>query len=92
MPVSASSRSSRASRVSAPSSRRPWQSLSSQFAEHLRGRLQAGEWKEQLPGERVLAEQLGVSRRTVRAALEELSRGGWLAARSRQGTQLHKKR
>ncbi|AHF94149.1 hypothetical protein OPIT5_06560 [Opitutaceae bacterium TAV5] len=80
------------SRVIPPSPRRPWQSLSSQIAEHLRERLRDGEWKGQLPGERVLAEQLGVSRRTVRAALEELSQDGWLAERSRQGTQLRKKR
>lgn len=71
---------------------RTWQSLASQIAEHLRERLGKGEWQGQLPGERVLAEQLGVSRRTVRAALAELAQDGWLAERSRQGTRLRKKR
>ncbi|RRK02683.1 GntR family transcriptional regulator [Opitutaceae bacterium TAV3] len=73
-------------------SRRPYQLRSTQIAEYLRERLQAGEWAGQLPGERVLAEQAGVSRRTVRAALETLQQEGWVAERSRQGTQVARKR
>lgn len=53
-------------------------SLVAQTAECLRARIRAGVWREDLPGERELCARLQVGRRTVRAALEELQRQGWL--------------
>lgn len=50
----------------------------------LQGRLQA---ESRLPGSRVIAQQLSVSRNTVNAALEQLSLEGYLL-RSRQGTRV----
>ncbi len=47
------------------------------------GRLVAG---DALPSTRVLAEQLGVHRKTVVAAYRELEREGWLATRAAVGT------
>lgn len=54
------------------------QSLITQAAALLRGELERGTWRECLPGERQLAVQLGISRPTLRAALECLSAEGWL--------------
>lgn len=48
-----------------------------------RGRLRPG---QRLPGSRVLAEQLGVHRNTVLAALAELRAQGWLEAQPARGT------
>lgn len=39
-----------------------------------------------LPGSRILADQLGVNRRTVIAALQELEAQGWLVTRPNSGT------
>lgn len=46
----------------------------------LRGRIEGGELRtgDALPSERALAVRLGVSRDTVRAALEELAEQGWI--------------
>lgn len=41
-------------------------------------RIEAGEWRDFLPGERRLAELLQVGRDTVRLTLGELEHGGWL--------------
>lgn len=49
-----------------------------QTAQLLREGLQAGQWREHLPGERELCERFHVSRPTVRGALEQLRREGWL--------------
>lgn len=49
-------------------------SLIAQISEHLRRDLAAGRWHGQLPGVRTLAEHLGVSKDTVRAALRILER------------------
>ncbi len=48
-----------------------------------RGRLRPG---DPLPGQRTLAEQLGVSRNTVMAAFQELQAEGWLVARTGEGS------
>lgn len=55
------------------------QSLITQAAALLRGELERGTWRDFLPGERQLAVQLGISRPTLRAALECLAAEGWLA-------------
>lgn len=54
------------------------QSLITQAAALLRSELERGAWAEFLPGERQLAVQLGISRPTLRAALECLTAEGWL--------------
>lgn len=55
-------------------------SLVAQTAEILRQGIQAGVWKDCLPGELALCERLQVSRVTLRAALEQLEREGWCQA------------
>lgn len=59
------------------------QSLVSQTVEILREGIQFGRWKNHLPGERAFAKQLQVSRDTLRSALDELRRAGWVHARQR---------
>ncbi len=54
-------------------------SLINQAADLLRQQLAQGAWSGQLPGERLLADQLGVSRPTLRAALLQLQNEGLLA-------------
>lgn len=56
--------------------RRP---LAVRAAEALRQAIKGGEWAGWLPGERSLSERLGVSRPTLRRALAELERQGWLS-------------
>lgn len=56
-------------------------SLVDKTVSHLREAIEAGVWTEILPGEIPLVEQLGVSRRTLRAALRDLEAAGWLEAR-----------
>jgi len=53
------------------------------IAEVRRGRLQPG---APLPGSRELAEALGVNRKTVIIAFEELEAQGWLSSEKRRGT------
>ena len=53
-------------------------SLIAQTAQILREGLQARLWCDYLPGERELCERFQISRPTVRAALEQLRREGWL--------------
>lgn len=59
-------------------------SLVAQTIESLREGLENGHWQGFLPGERELCEALQVSRRTLRAALEELQRQGSLEVSGRQ--------
>lgn len=49
-----------------------FRSLPNQVAVHLKSEIAKGRWREFLPGERVLAENLHVSRRTVASAIEQL--------------------
>jgi GntR family transcriptional regulator len=59
-----------------------------QLVEELRDRIRAGDLRpgEQLPGERELSEQFGISRMTVRQALQYLIREEALVARQGLGT------
>ncbi len=57
--------------------------IASQTAAHLRKGLAGGLWKEGLPGVRKLAEELGVSHDSVRAALKQLETEGLIAPQGR---------
>lgn len=69
-----------------PSSLKPPQriSLTSETARSLKEGIRAGHWRHTLPGERELVHRLQVSRQTLRAALEELTREGLLECDSRK--------
>lgn len=58
-------------------------SLASQTVQSLRESMLAGHWQGHLPGERELCARLQVSRHTLRAALEELQRDGWVEVADR---------
>ncbi|HYF36644.1 MAG TPA: substrate-binding domain-containing protein [Prosthecobacter sp.] len=60
-------------------------SLVSQTIQSLDEGIRAGQWKAGLPSERELSKHLQVSRTTIRAALEELQRKGWLNVSNRKG-------
>ncbi|WP_395749552.1 substrate-binding domain-containing protein [Prosthecobacter sp.] len=55
-----------------------------QTVESLCEGIQNGFWQNHLPSERDLCEHLQVSRRTMRSALEELERKGWIATSGQQ--------
>lgn len=61
-------------------------SLVSQTAEVLEDLLRRGEWRNFLPGERLLSERLQVSRSTLHIALQLLKRGGLLRPAARHRT------
>lgn len=61
---------------SAPLPRRP--TLAEQVGEFLRDALRRGVWADALPGEHELSGRLQVSRMTLRAALADLTREGWI--------------
>lgn len=50
--------------------------------------MKEGQWTERLPSERELAQQLGVSRWTLRAAIRELQAEGVVGRRSQAGAQI----
>ncbi len=58
-------------------------SASAQVAAHLRAELEGGKWSGKMPGVDRLAAELGVSCKTVAAALQQLDRDGVLAAQGR---------
>lgn len=53
--------------------------LAAQAVEILRDRVRAGEWRDRLPPERTLCTALRIARNTLRVALAELEREGWIA-------------
>ncbi len=59
-------------------------SLVAETAESLRKGIRTGLWQEMLPNERSLSEELQVSRSTLRTALKELERGGWIKVQNRR--------
>ncbi|QRG65776.1 FadR/GntR family transcriptional regulator [Brevibacillus choshinensis] len=63
-------------------------SLVKQIVEQLAKRIEAGDWKvgERIPPEPELVEQLGVSRNTLREAVQALTHTGMLEARQGDGT------
>ena len=68
--------------VGAPA-RPTWRSKASQLTDYLRRELQAGRLENPLPATRRWGQQLGVSRRTLAAAIRELQREGWLTIHPR---------
>ncbi|HYF37856.1 MAG TPA: substrate-binding domain-containing protein [Prosthecobacter sp.] len=65
-------------------------SLVAQTVNCLREGIRAGHWKERLPGERELCAKLQVGRRTLRGALEELQRQGWLEVADRKARRIRR--
>ncbi len=65
-----------------------FKSRAKQVVTHLRGLLTSEQWGARLPSERDLAQQLGVSRWTLRAAIKELQREGLIGGRSQAGTRI----
>lgn len=59
-------------------------SLEVQTVRWLRKAIAIGLWAQYLPGERELSERIGVSRPTLRLALEQLERDGLIEVRSRR--------
>lgn len=54
-------------------------------------RLESGTWSEYLPGEYALAQLMGVSRPTLRGALEQLEAEGWISKQNGKRTKVLKK-
>lgn len=67
-------------------------SLVVQTVQSLREGIRAGHWRTHLPSERALCAHLQVGRNTLRAALHELERGGWLDVAQRQRRRIKPKR
>jgi DNA-binding LacI/PurR family transcriptional regulator len=65
-----------------------FQSISAQLAEALRAEITRRTWSGTLPGERQLAEQFQVSRKTVRKALSELRAAGVLDTQRSRGSRI----
>lgn len=64
--------------------------LSDRVADNILARIASGEWSpgQRLPGERQLAEDMGVSRVSIRAALQQLKTQGFLVAVQGGGTRV----
>ncbi|MEW6307230.1 MAG: GntR family transcriptional regulator [Verrucomicrobiota bacterium] len=67
------------------------QPLAAQCVEWLRGRILAGAWAGFLPGERELCAQLQISRPTLRTALAQLQRQGWIGVAQGRRRQILKR-
>ncbi|WP_395719705.1 substrate-binding domain-containing protein [Prosthecobacter sp.] len=67
-------------------------SLVAQTVQSLRESIRTGHWRKHLPPERELCELLQVSRPTLRVALEELQRKGWLEVTQRQRRRIKPRR
>lgn len=67
-------------------------SLVTQTVDSICEGIQSGHWQKYLPGERELCEHLQVSRRTLRPALDELQRKGWLEVNGRQRRRIKNRR
>lgn len=67
-------------------------SLVEQVADALRREIESGACRGWLPTERALCEELRVSRRTLRCALEQLKRQGLVSAHVGVGTRVHEPR
>ncbi len=65
-----------------------FQSRADQAASHLRRKIKEGYWQHQLPAQRLLARELGISRRSLSAALAELEREGLIDNRRQGGTHI----
>jgi DNA-binding LacI/PurR family transcriptional regulator len=68
-----------------PSPYPAYESLPAQVAAAIRQRIAAGAWVASLPGERALAEELRVSRKTVRKAIARLESEGVIESERRYG-------
>ena len=62
------------------------QSIAMQVAQAFRAEISGGNWRNNLPGERQLAERFQVSRKTVRKALAELREEGVLQTERNRGS------
>ncbi len=71
-----------------PASRPTYQTRAMQVAACLREKMAKGEWQERLPGERILAQELGIGRTTLRHALDLLKEEGLVEKMNRMGTRL----
>ena len=56
------------------------------MAEHIAGRIAAGEWERRLPSVRALADEYGVSHATISDALRELAGRGLVVTTQGRGT------
>lgn len=64
-------------------------SLIAQTTEFLRDELRSGKWREHLPSERFLSDQLKISRPTLRLALARLRREGLIRVTPGKGSQVN---